>query len=89
MRLSEHLRLEMRSESRGMSVGEQGFASERVSQLCAHGGSQCHRRGHDGVRAPACSDVALVVGVLQGGLVQQQQQQKARARSAVVRARRL
>eukprot|EP00966_Prymnesium_polylepis_P055534 1284232-Prymnesium_polylepis.1 len=43
-RPSEHLRLEMRSESRGMSVGEQKFASERVSQLCAHGGSQTRAR---------------------------------------------
>ena len=57
-----------------MSVGEQGFASERLPKLCAQWG--CANEGTQGFEPPGDSYVALEVGVLQGGWVMQQQEQE-------------
>ena len=72
--VSGNLGLEICSGSRGMSVGEQGFASERLPKLCAQWG--CANEGTQGFEPPGDSYVALEVGVLQGGWVMQQQEQE-------------
>ena len=100
--LSEHLLLELRSESRGLPAPEQAVAIARVPKLCA---GQRTNEGTTGFEPPRDSDAAPGGWGPPGGMggaaaaaaaaaaacqqqQQQQQQQKARARPAVARARR-
>ena len=71
-RSPEHLLLQMRSESRGSPAPDQAVASARVPKLCVHGGART--RGRRGSSPLVTLMWPLEVGVLQGGLVQQQQQ---------------
>jgi hypothetical protein len=73
-RLSEHLLLEMRSESCRSSAPDQAVAIARVPKLCAHGGAR--NEGTTGFEPPCALIWPLEVGVLQGGLGKQQQQQQ-------------
>jgi len=73
-RQSEHLLIDLRSESRRSSAPEQAVANERVPKLCAHGDAP--NEGTTGFEPPCALMWPLEVGVLQGGWVQQQQQQQ-------------
>jgi hypothetical protein len=70
--LSGHLLFEVRSESCESSATDQAVASARVPKLCAHGGARTRARRGSTPRVTLMWP--LEVGVLQGGLVQQQQQ---------------
>ena len=73
-RQSEHLLIDLRSESRRSSAPEQAVANERVPKLCAHGDAP--NEGTTGFEPPCALMWPLEVGVLQGGWVEQQQQKQ-------------
>ena len=73
-RQSEHFLLELRSESRRSSAPEQAVASALIPKLRA--GQQRTNEGTTGFEPPRALMWPLAVGVLQGGWMEQQQEQQ-------------